>query len=148
MATPQTITRTITSPADVGTVFTYLSDFRSTEEWEPATESTSLVEGDGGVGSVYDNESRFAGRTVNLRYVVTELVPDKVFEVRGEGPSVVTVDRMTFRPLPDGRGTELTYRAEFRFSGLPGVVSPALRPLLTRLGNDAEAGLERTLSRL
>lgn len=145
MATPLTLTRTITSPAAPSAVFAYLKDFRTTEEWEPATVRTTLVDGEGEVGSAYDNESRFAGRTVRLRYVVTELVPDEVVELRGEGASVVTHDRMTLRSLPDG-GTEVTYRADFHFSGIAGAVSPLLRPLVSRLGDRAEDALERALS--
>lgn len=147
MATPLSLTRTITSPAGPDAVYAYLRDFRTTEEWEPATVRTTLVEGDGDVGSAYANESRFAGRTVRLRYVVTELVPDTVVELRGEGKSVVTHDRMTLRPLPGGR-TEVTYRADFHFSGAAGAVSTMLRPLVNRLGDRAEDGLERALARL
>ena len=145
MATPLTLNRTITSPAAPSAVFAYLKDFRTTEEWEPATVRTTLAEGAGEVGSVYENESTFAGRTVQLRYVVTELVTDEVVALRGEGKSVVTHDRMTLRSLPDG-GTEVTYRADFHLGGIAGAVSPLLRPLFTRLGNRAEASLERALS--
>lgn len=145
MAQPLSLTRTITSPAGPDAVYAYLRDFRTTEEWEPATVRTTLEEGDGEVGSVYANESRFAGRTVRLHYVVTELVPDTVVALRGEGKSVVTHDRMTLRPLPGGR-TEVTYRADFHFSGAAGAVSPLLRPLVNRLGDKAEDGLERALA--
>lgn len=147
MTTPLTLTRTIASPATPDVVHAYLQDFRTTEEWEPATVRTTLDEGDGGLGSVYLNESRFAGRTVRLRYVVTDLVPGEVVELRGEGKSVVTHDRMALRPLSGG-GTEVTYRADFHFSGAAGAVSPLLRPLVNRLGDKAEEGLERALARL
>lgn len=147
MGSPLTLTRTIRTPTAPSQVFEYLRDFRSTEDWDPGTVRTTRDEGDGGVGTVYANESRFAGRTVQLSYVVTELVPDEVIELRGDGPSVVTSDRMSLRALPDG-GTEVTYRAEFRFSGLAGAVSPLLRPLLKRLGDEAESNLRRTLSRI
>lgn len=147
MSAPQRVQRTITTAASAPDVFVYLSDFRHTEEWDPGTIRTTLVDGDGGVGSVYANESRFAGRTVRLRYVVTELVTDEVVELRGEGPSIVTEDRMTIRALPDG-GSMVTYRAEFRFSGLAGIVSPLLRPLLARIGNETGARLTKALSRI
>jgi hypothetical protein len=53
---------------------------------------------------------------------------------------------MTFRPA--GPGTEVTYTAEFAFKGAARYLAPFLRPALTRLGNQAEAGLRQALARL
>lgn len=147
MAEPLEVHRTIPTTAAIADVFAYLRDFRTTEEWDPGTVRTTLVDGDGGVGTIYDNESRFAGRTVRLRYVVTALVPGEVIELRGEGPSVVTIDRMSLRRLSDGR-TELTYAAQFHFSGRAALAAPLLRRLLRRIGDAAETNLERALSKL
>lgn len=147
MARTLHVERTITTPAATPRVFAYLRDFRTTEDWDPGTIRTTLLAGDGGVGTTYANESRFAGRTVRLEYVVTELVPDEVVALRGEGPSVVTHDRMSLWALPDG-GTELTYSARFRFSGTAGLVAPLLRPLLRRIGDETAARLEDALSGL
>lgn len=147
MARPLHVERTITTPAATSQVFAYLSDFRTTADWDPGTIRTTLLEGDGGVGSVYANESRFAARTVRLEYVVTDLVRDELVALRGEGPSVVTHDRMSLRDLPAG-GTELTYSARFQFSGTVGLVSPLLRPLLRRIGDETAARLGHTLSKL
>ncbi len=147
MARPLHVERTITTPAARPRVFAWLSDFRTTEVWDPGTIRTTLLTGDGEVGTVYANESRFAGRTVRLEYVVTELVPDKLIVLRGEGPSVVTHDRMSLRDLSKG-GTELVYSARFDFSGTAGLVSPLLRPLLRRIGDETAARLRETLSNL
>ena len=38
-------------------MFAYLSDFTTTNEWDPGTVSTERVSGDGGVGTTYHNTS-------------------------------------------------------------------------------------------
>lgn len=47
------IDRTVTVPGNQRLVWDYLSDFTNTEEWDPPTESTERVSGDGGVGTLY-----------------------------------------------------------------------------------------------
>jgi hypothetical protein len=42
----------------------------------------------------------------------------------------------------------VTYTAEFAFKGAARYLAPLFRPALTRLGNQAEAGLHQALSRL
>jgi len=53
-----TIERTITADTPLEHVWAYLTDFVTTEEWDPPTVSTTLVSGDGDVGSVYKNVSK------------------------------------------------------------------------------------------
>lgn len=140
------IVRTLTSPRPAEEVFAYLSDFTTTEEWEPATIRTTRESGDGGVGTRYRNVSRFLGREVELTYVVEEVVHDERFRIRGEnsGRTVASYDTMTLRPTASG-GTELTYRADFMFTGASRLVAPLLSPALRRLGDRAEAGLREAL---
>src|SRR5687768_13045234 len=52
------IERTLTVHVPLERVWEYLTDFVTTEEWDPPTVSTTLVSGDGDVGSVYKNVSR------------------------------------------------------------------------------------------
>ena len=141
------ICRTVATPAPVSEVFEYLSDFTSTNEWDPGTVSTTLISGDGGIGTTYENVSRFLGRETRLTYVVEALVPDSVFILRGENSTVVARDTMTFVATPEG-GTELTYRARFSFKGAARLVAPFLAPAFGSLGDAAERGLHRALSRL
>ena len=56
------IQRTVETAAAPAAVFTYLSDFTTTNEWDPGTVRTTRISGDGGVGTSYRNVSRFAGR--------------------------------------------------------------------------------------
>lgn len=132
--------RTLTVGRPPQEVFAYLLDFTNTEEWDGGTVRTSLVHGDGGVGTRYRNVSRFLGRETELTYVVEDVLSPRRLRLRGENKSVVTHDSMTLRPAPGG-GTELTYRADFAFKGLARLVSPLLAPALKRLGDEAEQGL-------
>ena len=140
------IEREVSVLAPVTTVFDFLADFETTEQWDPGTVRTVRVDGDGGVGTTYRNTSRFAGRETELNYVVEESArPDRVV-LRGENKTVVARDTMTFRA--DGGGTRVTYRAEFRLKGPARFAEPLLRRPFRKLGDEAEQGLRDALGRL
>ncbi len=138
--------KTIVVGKPLNEVFAYLSDFTTTTEWDPGTETTVLQHGDGGVGTTYLNTSVFLGRKTYLRYTVRELIPDKRIQLRGENKTVTAVDTMSFRRVETG--TEVTYSAEFSFSGPARFVAPLFRPALERLGKQAEAGMYKALNQL
>ncbi|MDQ2813898.1 MAG: SRPBCC family protein [Actinomycetota bacterium] len=138
--------KTVVVDKPLGAVFTYLSDFTTTTEWDPGTVTTVLDRGDGGVGTSYLNTSTFMGRQTELTYVVRELVPDERIALRGENKTVVAVDTMSFRRVD--AGTEVTYSAEFTFKGPARFLAPLFRPALERLGQQAQAGMSEALSRL
>lgn len=142
------ITRTITADTEPAAVYAYLSDFTTSEQWDPGTVETTLVEGDGGVGSRYHNRSVFRGNETELTYVTMELQPDRLVVMRGENKSVIAQDTMSIRPGKDGRGTELVYEADFTFKGLAKLATPFLRGQLTKLGDEAEDALNRELPKL
>lgn len=140
------IEREVMVAADAALAFDYLADFRTTEEWDPGTVRTTLVSGDGGVGTTYHNTSRFNGRETELSYVVEEWVrPDRIV-LRGENRTIVAHDTMTFHS--ESHLTRVTYRAEFRLKGLARLAEPFLRKSFDRLGDEAEEGLRKALSRL
>ena len=138
--------RTVVVSTPLRAVFDYLSDFTTTTDWDPGTEITVRQRGDGGVGTSYLNTSEFLGRRTELRYVVEELVPGERIRLRGENKTVVSMDTIAVRPA--GAGTEVTYTAEFTFKGPARYVAPLFRPALTRLGDQAETGLNQALARL
>ena len=138
--------KTVTVDKPVDKVFAYLSDFATTTEWDPGTVQTVRISGDGAVGTEYRNTTRFAGRETQLTYVVDELVPNQRIALRGENKTVIASDTMTFRT--SGRGTEVTYTADFTFKGLTRFLAPLLKPALNRLGDRAEAGMRDALARL
>lgn len=141
-----TIERVVTVSKPVETVFAYLSDFENTVEWDPGTVSTVKLDGDGGVGTTYQNKSSFAGRETELEYVVKQLEPGKVFQLRGENKTVIALDTMTFAET-DG-GTRVTYRAEFEFKGVTRLIEPLFRGQFKKLGDEAEVGLAAALQKL
>lgn len=139
--------RAVTTPASPEAAFTYLSDFTSTNDWDPGTVHTTRVHGDGGVGTVYENVSRFLGRKTELRYVVEGYRPNERIALRGENSTVVAHDTISISPALDG-GTQVDYRAEFSFKGLAAMAAPFLRPAFRKLGDEAEQGLRDALDRL
>lgn len=138
--------RTVQVQKPVGRVFTYLSDFTTTTEWDPGTVRTVLVKGDGGVGTEYHNTSKFAGRETELTYVLTELSTDKHIKLRGENKSVISYDTLDMRST--GGGTEVVYTVEFEFRGVGKYLAPLLRLPLKKLADDGKAGLEKALAGL
>lgn len=140
------LVRSVTTEASVEKAFAYLSDFATTTEWDPGTVETVRVSGDGGVGTVYENRSRLAGRESRLTYVVTERLPNESITLRGSNASVTAVDTISF--APDGRRTRVTYTADFTFKGVAKLAAPFLRPAFKKLGDEAEVGLREHLGRL
>jgi carbon monoxide dehydrogenase subunit G len=134
----------VDKPAD--RVFQYLSDFTNTAEWDPGTITTVLIDGDGGVGSRYENTSKFAGRVSKLIYQVQEIIPGRHIHLRGENSSLVANDRITVRPK--GSGSEVIYRAEFDFGGFLTLLTPILRLFVNRLGDAGVRGIAQAVQRL
>lgn len=141
-----TIERTVTTSAPAEKVFPYLVDFRNAEEWDSGTISCERVSGDGGVGTVYHNVSRFAGNSVELDYTVEEIAEPR-FVIVGRNHTTTSHDTITVTPTPDG-GSEVVYRAEFSFSGLVRFAGPVMTPLLEGLGDRTAAQLDAALGRL
>jgi len=138
--------RTVETTATPAKVFAYLSDFTTTNEWDPGTVRTERVSGDGGVGTTYHNTSSFMGRETELTYEVVQHQPDSRFALRGENSSVVAHDTMEISPR--GAGSTVTYTADFEFKGLGKLVAPLFKPALKKLGDEAEAGLRDALAKL
>jgi carbon monoxide dehydrogenase subunit G len=138
--------RSVETTAAPAAVFSYLSDFTNTNEWDPGTVKTELASGNGGVGTKYHNTSKFMGRETELTYEVVEHRPDSLFALRGENSSVIANDSMEIAPL--GEGSTVTYTADFEFKGLSKLVAPLLKPALKKLGDEAETGLREALAKL
>ena len=77
------VERTFTVPRPVETVFDYLSDFTTTNEWDPGTIETTRTSGAGGVGTTYANTSEFNGRKTDLVYET--LVHERPARVQFQG---------------------------------------------------------------
>lgn len=140
-----TLSRTVRTSTPPERVYPYLADFRNAAEWDSGTVSCVLADGDGGVGSRYRNTSRFAGRTVELDYVLQTRQPPTIVLL---GSNSTTTARDTIVVTPDGQGSQVAYTAEFTFTGLARFLGPLMRPLLDRLGDDTAALLREKLDGL
>lgn len=146
-----TIERTIRTDASPEAVWAYMSDFTTTNEWDPGTVRTVRRSGDGGVGTIYDNTSTFLGRETHVVYTVAETSAPTRIQLRGENKSVTATDTITI--TPEGSGSTVHYRAELAFKGVLGRLDPLLSlPLVNRpfkqLGDGAQQGIEQALARL
>lgn len=135
--------KTLDSAKPAAELFKYFSDFTTTNEWDPNTVSTTLVSGDGGVGTKYHNVSSFNGNESSVDYVVVDFVPNSLFRVRGQNKYLTAVDTMTFEEIPGG--TRFTYEARFAFKGIARLMQPFLRKAFDKLASDAEVGLQKVL---
>ncbi|HWK17406.1 MAG TPA: SRPBCC family protein [Solirubrobacteraceae bacterium] len=134
----------VESPGSLEDVFSYLSDFSSTEEWDPGVvRAERLGEGPIAVGTRFHLVASFLGRENELTYDVVEYAPPHAITLRGENATVVSLDRITFEPL-DG-GTRVTYDAELTLKGPLKLADPLLGLAFGRVGGRALAGLRRTI---
>ena len=125
--------------------FAYLSDFSTTEEWDPGTtRAERLDEGPIGKGARFKLRARFLGRESDLVYEITALEPPRRVVLRGENAAVVSLDEMTLEPA-DGGGTRVTYDASLSFKGPLRLASPVLSMAFRRVGDHALMGLRTTL---
>ncbi|TXL56537.1 SRPBCC family protein [Aeromicrobium terrae] len=137
------IERTVTVTKPLSDVWEYLVDFTNTESWDPPTQSTTRVSGDGGVGTVYKNVSHMLGRDVEVEYTVLDVEPQRLFRLAGKTPSMDLLDTMTFEEA-DGR-VSVTYTAELTPHGAAKLAEPLMPIGLKKIGDDAAEQLEKCL---
>jgi hypothetical protein len=124
-------------------LFRYFADFTTTNEWDPNTVKTTLLTGEGGMGSTYANTSKFNGKESSLVYEVIEYKPNSLIRLRGENKSITAVDTMSIKDNGDSR--TFTYEAKFRLKGLGNLIAPLLSKAFNKLANDAEVGLRKVI---
>jgi len=126
--------------------FAYLSDFSTTEEWDPGTtHAERLDDGPIGKGTKFKLRARFLGSESDLVYEVTDLETPRRVVLRGENSTVVSLDEMTFEPAAGG-GTLITYEATLTFKGPLRLADPLLSIAFRRVAGRALTGLRTTLS--
>lgn len=140
------VSRTFTTTASLQAAYDYLKDFTHAEEWDPGTKTCERVSGDGGVGTVYRNVSSFLGREVELTYTTAELAPPTRVHLRGLNEQFEGHDIFELREV--GRGAEVTYNAEFSFSGAARLGAPLVAAYLPFLAKKTVAELKACLDRL
>lgn len=139
------VERTFTVARPIDQVFEYLSDFTTTNEWDPGTVETTRTSGDGGVGTVYANTSEFMGRKTDLTYeTMAHERPGRV-QFRGTNKTATATDTMTFVSHGDD-STQITYHADFAFSFPINLVAPLLiRGKLNDLADEVVEDITKAL---
>lgn len=132
------------TPRPPAEMFAYLSDFSTTEEWDPGViEAERLGEDPVREGTEFRLLARFLGRKTPLIYRIVEYDPPSAVTFRGESSTVVSLDRITFEP--SNGGTRITYDADLALKGALKLADPLLRIAFKRVGDRALAGLRSTL---
>jgi carbon monoxide dehydrogenase subunit G len=140
------IERTLSVDVPLERVWAYLTDFTTTEQWDPPTVSTTLVSGDGDVGSVYKNVSKILGRETEIDYTVVEREAMTLFRLAGRTSSMTMLDTMEFEQIGDR--TKIMYTAEFKPEGVAKLIEPLMPLGLKKLGDDAAESMRRELEKL
>ena len=138
------VTEVIEVPRSVEESFAYVADFTTVAEWDPGIHESRKVSGDGGVGTVYDVQAAFRGKTMPFTYTVTELEENRRIVLDGVGEKATSVDTIAFEAAGDG-GTRITYTADFKLKGVLRVAEPFLGGTFKSLARKALAGLEAKL---
>ncbi|HEY5046075.1 MAG TPA: SRPBCC family protein [Solirubrobacteraceae bacterium] len=132
------------TPRPPDEMFAYLSDFSSTQEWDPGViEAERLGDAPVREGTEFRLLASFLGRKTPLTYHIVEYDPPNAVTFRGENSTVVSLDRITFEPSE--RGTRITYDADLALKGPLKLAGPLLGVAFNRVGARALAGLRRTL---
>jgi carbon monoxide dehydrogenase subunit G len=135
----------VDTPREREYVFAYLSDFSTTQEWDPGVvEAERLNDGAVGEGTEFRLVAEFLGRKTALTYRIVEYDPPRAVTFRGENATVISNDRITFEA--GGQGTRITYDAELALKGPLRIADPLLRLAFNRVGARALAGLRHKLA--
>jgi Polyketide cyclase / dehydrase and lipid transport len=137
--------RTVVTSADPRQVWQYLADFTTTNEWDPRANHTRRVSGDGGVGSTYETDVSFLGRTTRMTYTVTALEAHRRIEWVGENKAVRAHDVIEIRSAGGGAAV-VDYTSSYAYKRAPAVLDRLMALPLNRLCDEAQQGLRTTLS--
>lgn len=125
-------------------MFAYLSDFSSTQEWDPGViEAERLGDAPVREGTEFRLLASFLHRKIPLTYRIVEYNPPSAVTFRGESSTVVSLDRITFEPC--NGGTRITYDADLALKGPLKLADPLLQVAFKRVGDRALAGLRKTV---
>jgi carbon monoxide dehydrogenase subunit G len=131
-------------PADV--VWRFLSDFTTTEQWDPPTRRTERVRGDGGVGTVYHNVSRVLGRDKDITYTVVDHEAPTRLVLRGDAGRVQFLDTIEVHDL--GGETRVRYTVQYTVSGPAKLATPLAKRGMEKVADDAAQQMGRVLAGL
>jgi carbon monoxide dehydrogenase subunit G len=136
---------TLDTPREREDVFAYLSDFSTTQEWDPGVlDAERLNDAAVGEGTEFRLVTEFLGRKTSLTYRIVEYDPPRAVTFRGENATVISNDRITFEAVD--HGTRIAYDADLALKGPLRIADPLLGLAFNRVGDRALAGLRHKLS--
>ena len=140
------VSRTFSVDAPQSAVVGYLKDFANAVEWDPGTQTCTRTDsGPLAAGATWHNVSNIFGVTAELTYVLREVADDKVVFV-GTNKSSTSTD--TISVVPDGAGSQLTYRADLEMNGAAKLLNPVMKLVFEKLANDTEKQMTTVLNGL
>jgi carbon monoxide dehydrogenase subunit G len=138
------VRESVRSPRPQAKVFSYLSDFTTTAEWDPGVkDAEQLTDGPVGVGTRVRVVASFMGRAVELVYEVTEFEPPRRIVLRGENPTTLSIDEIVVDP--DGEGCRVSYDANLTLKGPLRLADPLLALVFRRVADRAIGGLRKAI---
>ena len=141
------IQETVETDLPLEQVFAFVADFTNIDEWDPGvTRSVKRSDGPLAVGTVYDVDVNYGGRTIPMTYTVTDYRPNEQVVLIGEGSTVYAVDTIEFAETPTG--TRVVYSADLSMKGLLRLAQPFLGKKFAEIGTSAAAGMQDRLERL
>ncbi len=127
-------------------VWAFLSDFTTTEQWDPPTQKTERVEGDGGVGTVYKNVSKVMGRDKEITYTVVEHDAPHHLQLRGDAGRVQFLDTIELQPLVDE--VRVRYTVQYTVKGLAKIATPLAKKGMDKVADEAAEQMTKVLANL
>jgi carbon monoxide dehydrogenase subunit G len=140
------IRKQIEAQRPVEEVWEYVADFSNAAEWDPGVvEARKLTDGPVREGTEFGLVALFRGKRHRFHYLVTAFDPQRRIVLAGDGERAASVDEIVLEP--SGDGTRISYIVDFHLKGLRRPASPLLAPVMSRMGDDALAGLKSVLDR-
>jgi NAD(P)-dependent dehydrogenase (short-subunit alcohol dehydrogenase family) len=125
-------------------VFSYVSDFATTAEWDPTVVSARKVTpGAIAIGTQFEVVCALPVGSVTLLYTLLELQEHSRIVLRGRSVFFDVQDTITLTSTTNG--TELDYTAEFTFKPLVSGIATRSRKGLEKMGRESVAGLAEAL---
>ncbi len=107
-----TIEHAFLIPAEIDKVFKYLSNPANDAEWQLSCPHSELLDNVPRVGSKYEIDFSFIGRSMSFKGEITHLVPNELYAFKVlEGPFHYT-GTYRFKPHPEGTWVEWVFEAE------------------------------------
>ncbi len=137
---------TIDSLLAPAAAFAYMASFDNAREWDPSVvEARRLDSGELVKGSAFHVVSKFAGRSVPLRYEITAFEPGKRVVLEAWNGTFGSVDTISVAPARSA--SKVTYDARLVFKGVSRIADPLMQLVFNRVGKKADASLRIHLNR-